>query len=132
MELPEDPQFEHYLKQFRPRDAAPLPRAKPRRSRARVAFLGSLAALAAAVVLAALFLHRGAPHIEPPRETTVASVPQQPAAPPLTLGSANAMLAESTSVKATLNRMAFRPPPPPLMPGQRSALAVLSEGKDHL
>jgi hypothetical protein len=127
MNDPEDPQFERYLKQFRPLAAEPLPAARQRLLRFRPFAVG-LSALAAGLIVAALLLHHPAQPPRPPQATTAAVIAALPEVPhPLTLADANVLLAQSLSVKATLNWMAFQHPSLRLPLGQQSALAVLSK-----
>jgi hypothetical protein len=49
---------------------------------------------------------------------------------PLTVGSANDLLAHAPSVEAALDRVPFHPPSTPLPRGKQSALAVLSEDNE--
>jgi hypothetical protein len=128
MENPEDPQFEQYLKRFRPLAAEPLPAARPRLLRFRP-FVVGLSALAAGLIVAALLLHHPAqPPPRPAQATTAALIAALPEVPhPLTLADANALLAQSPSVKTTLNWMAFQHSSLQFFQGQQSALAVLSK-----
>jgi hypothetical protein len=128
-----DDRFEAYLKQFRPLAVEPLPIATSRGT-ARHSF--RLAAwAAAAVILVALVLA-----MHPRTSRTESRVGQGDLArgehsaesQPLTIGSANTLLAHAPSVKAALDLVPFHPPSAQLPKGKRSALAVLSEENDKL
>jgi hypothetical protein len=130
-----DDRFEAYLKQFRPLAIEPLQIETSRRAVRRSFRLAAWAASAAAVILVGwlLAMHPRAGRTEsrigqgdlPPGAHSAASQP-------LTIGSANTLLAHAPSVKAALDLVPFHPPSTQLPKGQRSALAVLSEEKDKL
>lgn len=130
----EDDEFREYLRQFRPLDAAPLQvrdgtRVIMRPFRLPVWFATAAACLMA--ILFSLFILRRQPsssHTAIGQGTTRALDESAP----LTLGSANALLARSTSAKSTLDQMAFGPRSVRIPEGQQSTLAVLNKEKTKL
>ena len=130
----EDDEFREYLRQFRPLDAAPLQvrdgtRVVTRPFRLPVRFATAAACLMA--ILFSLFILRRQPsssHTAIGQGTTRALDESAP----LTLGSANALLARSTSAKSTLDQMAFGPRSVRIPEGQQSTLAVLNKEKTKL
>ena len=127
---PMDERFEAHLKQFRPLAPQPLPvRAGVRR---RWFVLAAWAAAAAAMIaFAALAFHARPGRIVPPVESFAIADPL--AKPqPLTIRSANALLATAPSFKSAIDGMAFPPKPAPLPADKHSALAELSKEKIKL
>jgi hypothetical protein len=124
--------FETYLKQFRPLAVEPLPLEKHgRAARRRFVF----AATAAAVILVAAVLamySRNDRLNSSDGPGNLASGEQLRDSQPLTIGSANALLANAPSVEAALDRVPLHPASEPLPKGKQSALAVLSEDNDKL
>jgi hypothetical protein len=122
-----DRQFEGYLKQFHPLAIEPLPIERSRRvirHRSVLAMVGA----AAAILLAAVFLHFRAGRID--RLEAVAgrgSDERLARSQLLTMSSANALLASTPSFDEAVEEMAFPPQTTPLPRDQYSALAVLSE-----
>ena len=122
MPILDDEQFEQYLKEFRPLAPESLQvekqpsRARPR----RFAYLAGAAACAATILLVFLAWNRLNP--APP-----AVIPQLAGSQPLTIGRANALLADAPSVKQAFDEPEFQPQPVSQPEGKRSALAVLSE-----
>ena len=133
MPSPDDEQFEHYLKRFRPLDPEALPTKVPERATRRSFIFAVWAGAAAWVLVVALSPHFPvkAPHSGDgaDKATTDGKVTTQE---PLTLRRANALLAESPSVKNALDGLAFHSQPTPLRNGALSALNVLSEEKNKL
>ena len=132
--------FGAYLKEFHPLaiDALPIETAS-RAIRGRFVFAG-LEALAAAVILVAAVLAFH-PHLPPTHSTAGlangdpangAKVEQLIGTQPLTIGSANALLARAASVQEALDHVPFHPPSTQLPKGKQSALTVLSEDNDKL
>jgi hypothetical protein len=127
--MPDDDQFERYLRQFRPIAADPLPVASRRPVRL---WLWSLAATAAlALVIAAVLairFHRkpaGPAHTERPP-----AVEQLTSAQPLTLRRANDLLGHAPSFEAAMDGLAFQSERIQVPPGSESALETL--GKENL
>lgn len=132
MPILDDERFEAYLKGFRPRAADPLP-IHESRHRPRGAFIFWAGTAAAVAILAAvLALHirkelvRHAERISSPASASPAE------SQPLTMGSANALMAKSPSFKAMVDEMAFRPQAVPLPEGKVSAVSVLGKEKIKL
>jgi hypothetical protein len=133
MQQNDDERFENFLKQFRPRAPRPLTVEKPVLiSRRPFTFL---AWAAAAVLLVGALLvidrHTGQIHLH-----DTAANPAAVDGPidfgPLTVRSANALLARMPDDRAALNDLAFHSQTIPLSNGRQSALAVLSEEKIKL
>lgn len=134
MSIPDDEQFEHYLKQFRPLDPERLPTEKYARVSRRRFVFAAWAAAAAAVLAVVLLttLRRPKPAHLAHDTSTLVSAEQLTSRLPLTIGTANALLAQSPSVKATLDQMAFQPQSTQIPKGKHSALAVLSKENTKL
>jgi len=137
----DDERFEAYLKQFRPLVPESLPAVEAGHRARRRIVIGAWAAAAAIVVLAlvmgALGLNIGTnrhTNRAPVIETTgnVASTERLQDSQPLTMRSANALMAKAPSLKVMVDDMAFRSQTIPLPKGKRSAVAVLSEEKIKL
>ena len=132
MPISEDEQFEKYLKQFQPVVPESLPVAAYRKARAWI--LGAWAATAAAIVILAML----AVHTHSGRGTVTKAVkntenPQRlMAEAPLTIRSANKLLAEAPSVKAAVDNLAFQSRNASLPKDKQSALSVLSKEKIRL
>jgi hypothetical protein len=130
----DDERFEAYLKQFVPLAPEPLPTVEPGH-RARRAFgLWTWAAAAVAIfVLGALtlLLHTNRARVT---ETVgnVGNTEQLNGGRPLTMRSANALMAQAPSFKTMVDGMAFRSQTVPLPKGKRSAVAVLGKEKIKL
>jgi hypothetical protein len=128
-----DDLFEAYLKQFRPLAVEPLPTKRPGHTIRRRYILTAMGAAAAVLVAAVLTFHSHPQRIHPTSGLgNGAGVEQLTEAQPLTIGSANALLVQSPSVDAALDRVPFHPPSTVLPKGKQSALAVLSEDNDKL
>jgi hypothetical protein len=127
-----DEQFKNYLQRFRPVMADPLPNMQGRPTR-RLGFVAWSVA-AAAVLLVALLLLRISSKSVDLLETNrnAASIVQIVPRQPLTIGSANALLARSTSMKVAVDLITFRPQSPTFPKGTQSALTVLSKEKNKL
>ena len=128
----DDEQFERYLKQFRPSAPEALPVNAPERATRR-SFILAWAGGAACVLAVALSVHfpATAPH-SGDRADNAAADRKVTTQEPLTLGRANALLAESPSVKNALDGLAFHSQPAQLRSGELSALNVLSKEKSKL
>jgi hypothetical protein len=133
---PDDEQFEHYLKQFRPLDPEPLPIGKYARGTRRWFVFAAWVAAAAAVLVVAVLTTQ--PRPEPAELAhahdagTVVGAERLTNPLPLTIGTANALLAQSPSVNATLDRMAFQPQSTQIPKGKHSAFVVLSKENTKL
>lgn len=129
MSIPNDEQFEHYLKQFRPVDPEPLPTGKyQHRTRRWLVFAAWTVAAATVLVVVVLITQR----LSRPHDTGTMVAEKLLTNPPLTIGTANALLAQSPSIKATLNRMAFQPQSIQIPKDKHSALGVLSKENSKL
>ena len=130
MLIPDDEQFERYLKQFQPVVPEPLmikAQVKARRPLV-VAAWAAVAAILPALIVSVL-LHRPA---QPPGSTGEASTkrpgmeefsnPQ-----PLTIARANALLAKAPSFNAAVDDLAFQPESKPVSEGRYSLVALLSK-----
>ncbi|MFZ0759592.1 MAG: hypothetical protein WAM69_06525 [Candidatus Sulfotelmatobacter sp.] len=142
MPIHDDEQFEGYLKGFRPlaTEALPTEKRKHRRARSKAASQFAWAA-SAAVMLGAVMLtiSSGLKHIHSSqskqstegRQQSVVT-PQPANIQPLTIRSANALLATAPSFKAALDEMAFPGQTTPASKGKRSALAELTKEDEKL
>jgi hypothetical protein len=120
----DDEKFEQFLRQFRPRAPQPLPIEKQERaSKLRFVFVGS-AAVAAVILAVALIVY-----FQPNTADNTKDLAVKPLTDPqeLTIGSANALLAQKPSLKAVVDEMAFKSQSTPPSKGMQSALAVLSK-----
>ena len=129
----DDERLEGYLKQFRPIGPEPLP-LKKNGLAARLPFVVGSGAVAAGFVAAALFAshHRASPRSLTASQESSVEVEQMVNASPLTLGSANNLLATSPSFKAAVDQVAFQLRATPLSTGSHSVLAVLGKEKTKL
>lgn len=138
----DDQQFEARLKEFRPLPAEPLPVERTIRARRRRFVLAMCAAGAVVMALVAVVIARQRanqfsaihrkPHVVDLKVKVVDVVKVMPPASgrPLTIRSANRLLADAPSVKSALDELAFQPRPRQLPRGTQSALAAL--GKEDL
>ncbi|HET7101476.1 MAG TPA: hypothetical protein VFJ52_10030, partial [Terriglobia bacterium] len=126
---PEEEQLEARLKQFRPLAAEPMPveRAVPARRRRFVLAVCAAAAIAVVVVvlLKIQYERQVAPAPQHAVKQTAAATPAN--GRPLTIRSANELLARAPSVKSALDELAFRSRPKQLPRGKQSALAALGK-----
>jgi hypothetical protein len=129
----DDEQFERYLKQFRPVVPEPLP-ASSRQPAPRLPFgFAAWAVAAAAIIIAAVLIFRFWPRAVPQVDTAILTAAEQPAnQQPLTLATANALLANSPSPKAAFDQLAFHSQSTQLPKDKQSALAVLSQDNNKL
>jgi hypothetical protein len=124
----EEDQFEARLKEFRPLRAEPLPveRVVPARRRRFVLAACAVAAIVLAAV--ALTMHRERPIVPAPQRNVKQTAAEAPAnGRPLTIRTANELLASAPSVKSALDELAFHSRRKQLPHGTQSALAVLGE-----
>ena len=129
----DDKQFGRYLKQFRPLDADPLPAKAPARVTWRPSIFVLAGAFASVIVAVALAVHfRAKPSHSPDGANLATAVEKATTWEPLTVRNANALLAESPSVKAALDGVAFHSQSTQLRKGERSVLDVLSKEKTKL
>lgn len=126
----DDEQFEKYLRQFRPLEPEPLALvAMEARVRTRPLMFAARAAAAVAILAAVMLAIRIYQRPSPVPDTGQGG-PQieQPVSPrPLTIGSANALLAGAPSFKEAVDNMAFQSGTTTISPGQHSALAALDK-----
>ena len=128
MSTSDDQQFEDYLKQFRPLAPESLQTVMQRRaSTRRVVFIQWVAATAVLISAVIMMWPRSKPTTLVERTGSLAGLDQITNSQPLTIGSANDLLAHSPSVKAAVDLVAFRPRAPQLPKGTQSALALLSK-----
>lgn len=128
MSIRDDEQFEKYLKQFQPVAPEPLIVKEKIRVR-RPLFVAAWAAVAAAILIAVMMsvlIHKP---VQPTGEVSTQkpgmeefSNPQ-----PLTIESANAMMARAPSFKAAVDGMVFQPESKPISEGRYSLVALLSK-----
>jgi len=131
----DDEQFAKYLKQFRPVAPEALAvKEQVRTSRRPPLLFAAWAALAATILAAVMLLLRFYQHPLPVRETGAggSNVERLVNPQPLTIGSANALLASAPSFKAAVESVAFQSESRPLSEGRHSALAVLSKEENKL
>lgn len=134
MPVRDDEQFEKYLKQFRPVAPEALPVKEQARARRRPLLFAAWAAVAAvilaAVMLSLRFYHRPAPVSETRGGSS--NVERLVNPQPLTIGSANALLASAPSFKAAVESVAFQTESRPISEGRHSALAALGKEENKL
>lgn len=126
----EDEKFETYLRRFQPLMPDPLPVQQTAIVSGRTRRLWAWVAAAAAMVLMVLIFQQHKARVRDlaiPRNLT-SSVTR----PPLTLRTANALLATAPSYKAIIDDLAFRSGNPEIPEGKQSALGVLSKEKIKL
>lgn len=133
MRTPDDEQFEAYLKRFQPIAPEPVPTINRVGSSRRTPSLGRwLAAVAAMFVLGVVVLHFRGNRIVVPNRSTTAFADRLALSEPLTMQTANALLATAPSFKAAVDSLAFRSQTSPLPQGKQSAVAVLSKERIRL
>jgi len=139
--IPEGDRFEQYLKKFQPLAPEPLPSTETARGTHRRFVFGAWSAVAATIVVTVLLLRYPRPKsgYSPDGSESRARVELQGAPPsnpqPLTIGTANALLARAQSTKAAVDGVAaqaFQSHAIPSSAGKQSALAVLSKEKTKL
>jgi len=128
MPMPDDDQFERYLRQFRPIIAEPLPVGSRRPVRLWLWSLAATAALALviAAVLAIRFHRKSATPVLTERAP---ALEQLTSAQPLTLRHADDLLAHATSYASAMDGLAFQSERIQVPPGSESALETL--GKEN-
>jgi hypothetical protein len=129
----QDKRFELYLKQFHP--VCPEPLKVDSQSRAGWRGIAFVAWGAAGVVVLVALLLALRSRYEGARlssESSYASAERSEIRQPLTIGSANALFARSSSVREALDQVVLHSRSIQLDKGKRSALAVLSENKEKL
>ena len=125
-----DEQFERYLQHFRPLDAEPMASSERAPTARRWFAFAARAAAAAAIAIVAVVLTR-AP--KPVYDVPISINTEWVATPrPLTIGTANALLAQSKSIKKALNGIAFQRQKTQPLQGKRSAIDVLSKENTRL
>lgn len=135
MPIQDDEQFEKYLKQFRPVTPEALPVKEQVRARRRPLLFAAWAAVAAAVILVTVMLAMRSYQRPSPQEaagangTTLELINNLQ---PLTIRSANELLARAPSFKAAVESVAFQTGSVPVAEGKHSALALLSKEKIKL
>ena len=129
MPTPEDERFERYLKQFRPLAPETLQIEKHERATRLPFVFAKWTTVAAAMLIAAVLTNQSRlkPTHSPSGTGSPATVELLTSSQPLTIGSANRLLARAPSVKAAVDQVAFQSQATPLSKGTQSALAVLSK-----
>ena len=133
MPIPDDEGFETYLRRFRPLAPEPLPaRGSGQSYRRRFAlWAGAAAAVAILAGTIALDIHTERNRVA--ETTRRLAIPDQLVdGPPLTMRSANALMAKAPSFKALIDDMAFRSQTISIPKGKLSAVAVLGKEKIKL
>jgi len=128
--IPDDEQFERYLRQFKPVAADPLPLARrPALGRFWFYVVPAAAAIALLLVLFFMLRERARPAIAPQAKSpaTPAAREELAISQPLTLHQANELLAHSPSLASALDNLAFQRQRRKLPQGSLSALAALSK-----
>ena len=130
----DDERFEAHLRRFRPLAPEPLPTVGASRRARRTFVLGAWATAAVAIlVVGALTLHI---RTNRARVTETIGNVGNPGHlmedQPLTMRSANALMAKAPSFKAMVDEMAFGSQDIPLPKGKRSAVALLGKEKIKL
>jgi hypothetical protein len=128
----DDERFEAYLKQFRPLAPEALPTKAPERATRRSFIFAVYAGVAACVLAVALSLYFAAKARHSRDGANTATMDRNVTQQPLTVRRANALLAQSPSLKDALDGLAFHSQSTQLRNGELSALSVLSEEKNKL
>jgi len=130
----DDERFEAHLKRFRPLAPEPLPTVGTSRRARRRFVLGAWATAAVAIlVVGALTLHIRTNRARVTETIgNVGNPGHRTEDQPLTMRSANALMAKASSFKSMVDDMAFRSPEIPLPKGKRSAVALLGKEKIKL
>ena len=129
----DDERFEQYLKGFHPIAPLPLPIQRSVWASRRAVAMAALAGAAAVLVVAAVMLRsRPGRNQSSQIETRPVAVEQSANSQPLTIRSANAMLAQAPSTKTAIDSMAWQSQKTRVPRGKRSALAELSKEKTKL
>jgi glucan phosphoethanolaminetransferase (alkaline phosphatase superfamily) len=132
--IPDDEQFEAYLKRFEPIAPDAVPSVSLNRSTRRSLSLRIWLATAAAMVVmgVAVLYVRDNRAAGPNRSSDAALRQRMGPYEPLTVRSANAWLAAAPSFKTAVDELAFRSQTNPLRQGEQSAVAVLCKEKARL
>jgi hypothetical protein len=128
--ISEDEQFEKYLKGFRPAVPEPLPMAARRKPRAWI--FGAWAAVAAIVILAILVVHNHSGRSDVTTVENTGNLQRPMVEAPLTLRSANKLLADAPSVKAAVDNLAFQSRNVTIPKDKQSVVSVLSKERIKL
>ena len=129
----DDEPLEAYLKRFRPLAPEPLPLKASTHRTPRAAVLWAATIAAMAVFLGAVALHIYTKRVRVTEDPgNVGSPIPLMGGQPLTMRSANALMAKATSYKALVDDMAFRWQAMPLPNGKCSAVAALGKEKVKL
>ena len=133
MPIRDDEQFENYLKEFRPVMPEPLTVKEEVRTKRRPLVLAAWAAVAVILVIVMLSI-RFYQRPSPMQEAGTSSPRVEPlnGPQPLTIASANELLAQAPSFKAAVESVVFQPGAEPVAEGKHSALALLSKEKIKL
>lgn len=128
----DDERFETYLKQFRPLlpDALPAKGIGPDRRRRLVFTICAVGSVIAMVILGVATLRVRNQRITGESDQSVTVNGVEPT--PLTMRSANALLANAPSYKAAMNELAFPVESSTIPKDKQSALAVLGKEKINL
>jgi hypothetical protein len=131
---PDDERFEEYLKRFRPIAPLPLPIHRSGWASRRAVVMAALAGAAAVLVVATVMLRSRPERNRSPQSESRPAGPELLAnsQQPLTIRSANAMLAQAPSAKAAIDSVARQSQRTTLPKGKRSALAELSKEESKL
>lgn len=126
----EDEKFEAYLKRFRPLMPDPLPMQQTAKVSRRTWTVRAWIAATAATVALVLLVQRHKARVRDlsPSQNVSSFVADLP----LTVGTANALLATAPSYKAFIDDLAFRSANSEIPKGKESALTVLSKEKIKL
>jgi hypothetical protein len=132
--IPDDEQFEGYLKEFRPLTADPLlPERRRGRSRRVFVFAAFGGVCAGAIVLALLVLrHAPASDRSKTGSAVLTGALKIPSQQPLTIGRADALIARARSFQAAVDQMSFESSAAPKSDGKESAFSVLSKEEPTL
>ena len=128
MSTSDDQQFEEYLKQFRPLAPESLQIGNHGRTTRRRAVFAAWAAATAVLIAAVIMMWpRSKPTYLGEGTRSLAELEQLTNSQPLTIGSANVLLANAPSVKAAVDLVAFQPRTTQLPKGTQSALALTAQ-----
>lgn len=134
MPIPDDEQFEGYLREFRPLTADPLlPERRRGRSR-RVFVFVAFGGLCAGAILLALLAVRHIPASNRSKtgggvQTSALKLASQQ---PLTIGRADVLIARARSFQAAVDQVSFEPSAAPQSDDEESAFSVLSKKEPTL
>lgn len=134
MPIRDDEQFEKYLKEFLPVMPEPLMVREEARTRRRPLVLAAWAAAVAAILMIVMLSIHSYQHPSPAQNAGTGGPRVEPlnGPQPLTIASANALLAQAPSFKAAVESVVFQPGAEPVAEGKYSALALLSKEKMKL